>query len=236
VFINNGVGFRVNIGDLDHGQMYSTCSGNTFLNNETALQILTLNKFVSPWYFRIYDSNFINNGTDIDARSGGTLYFYRNYFGEYKDTGNGHIPKPGVPGLNKHNGPEDLRLAMLLAAKTETKVGNMLHHRPPKLHTENKTRVVTNPRWKYPVLNWWNGQPLETLITGRHNEIMPAMFMAEVPYVNILIADWKLSTGIDNAEADDLLIDDSAFDGESGEKKVDVVDSNEKNIGSWIFD
>ena len=54
--------------------------------------------------------------------------------------------------------------------------------------------------------------------------------------MNILIADWELSTVIDNAEADDLLIDDSAFDGESGEKKVDVVDSNEKNIGSWIFD
>jgi len=237
VFINNGIASRVDVGTLNTGMFNNMSKSNTFLNNGTAVQILSLNKFVSPYYFRIYDSNFINNGTDIDARCGGTLYFYRNYFGEYKDTGNGHIPKPGVPGLDKHNGPEDLRIAMLLAAKTETKVGNMLHHRPPKLHTENSTRVITNPRWKYPVLNWWTGVSLETLITERHNAVMPVMLMAEKPYENILIADWELSTVIDNTEAGDLLIDDSAFGETDGsEKKVDVVDSNEKNLGSWIFD
>ena len=124
-------------------------------------------------------------------------------------------------------------------AKTEESVGNMLHHRPPEItkDKENHTKVITNPRWHYPVLNWWTGTDLTTLITGAREETVPALFAARGTYENILVADWERETVIDNAEADNLLIDGSAFEGENaGEKKVDVVDSNENPLGSWIFD
>jgi len=237
VFINNDIAYRVDIKTLSRGRMSSPCQNNTFLNNGTAVQVLSLNKFISPYYFRIYDSNFINNETDIDARSGGTLYLYRNYFGEYKHTGNGHTPKPGKPGHDKHNGPEELRLAMLLAAKTEESVGNMLHHRQPQIakDKENHTKVITNPRWHYPVLNWWTGGDLTTMLTGVGGEAAASTFASRGTYQNVLIADWEQETVIDNAVADNLLIDGSAFENE-GEKEIDVVDESEQSLGSWIFD
>ncbi len=243
VFINNEIALRVDVEGMPitGRSAVVVLTGNTFLNNGTAVQILSLNMLYSPYNFRIYDSNFVGNGTDIDARSGGTLYLYRNYFGEYKKVGNGHIPTPGRPGHDKHNGPEDLRIAMLLAAKTEEKVGAMLHHCPPKIHTENKTKVVTNPRWKYPVLNWWTGEPLETLLAARQKSLFSALLaLSEAEsetYQNILIADWELDTVIDNTEANSLIIDDSAFDSDTeAEKQIDVIDSDENALGTWIFD
>ena len=48
--------------------------------------------------------------------------------------------------------------------------------------------------------------------------------------------DW-VDRRIDNAIADELIIDRSAFSTDTQtEKKIDVIDPNENPLGSWIFD
>ncbi|MBE6575747.1 MAG: hypothetical protein E7654_05700 [Ruminococcaceae bacterium] len=242
IYINNTIAIRFDIGmRLTGSQILSTWRNNTFINNGTAVQVLSLNKYASSYYFRFTDSNFINNGTDFDVRDGSTIYMYKNYFGEYRALGNGHYPNPGRPGHDKHNGRDELRLSDLLGAKTEGKVDLILKRRPAQIQTTNGAKVVTNPRWKYPVMNWWNGVSLETLLFDRDVAVNPAaMFMsarAEAEYENILVADWENATQIINTDidAENLLIDGSAFE-ESGEKKIDIVDEKEKPLGTWIFD
>ena len=230
IFINNTIAIRFDIGlKLSGFTMFrKSWENNTFINNGTAVQVLSLNKYASPYYFRFINSNFINNDTDFDVCSGGTLYMYKNYFGEYID--------------GKPNGSNKLRLSDLLGAKTEGQVDRIVKRCKPKVHTENGSRVITNPRWKFPVLDWWTGAPLETLLFGDNTGTRAAaLFMApraEAPYENILLADWENDTQIVNSDidAENLLIDGSAFE-ENGEKKIDIVEGEEETyVGSWIFD
>lgn len=46
------------------------------------MQVLGLSNFVSPYYFRMVESNFVDNDVTFDVRCPGTIYLYRNYYGE----------------------------------------------------------------------------------------------------------------------------------------------------------
>ncbi|MBQ3126721.1 MAG: hypothetical protein IJC15_06585, partial [Clostridia bacterium] len=228
VFINNDIAVRFDLGNSIVGAGGDVWKNNMFLNNGIAVQVLSLNGGTSPYYFRILNSNFINNDTDFDIRSGGTLYLYKNYFGEYID--------------GKPNGNNKLRLSDLLGAKTESAVDKIVKRCKAKVSTTNGSRVITNPRWKFPVADWWTGASLEALLFGNStSSASAAMFMmprAEQNYENILIADWENDTQLVNSDidAENLLIDGSAFD-ESGEKKIDIVEGEQEiYLGSWIFD
>ena len=84
VFADNGIAVRVDL-DNDTGvSLGGDWTGNAFINNDTAVQILSLSPGMSPYYFRIIDNNFVNNDTDFDIQYPGTFYFYRNYYGRVK--------------------------------------------------------------------------------------------------------------------------------------------------------
>lgn len=246
VFVNNEVAVLVDLEDVVPTAMYRNLSTdewghNTFINNTTAVQILSLHEKVSAFYFRIYDSNFINNGTDIDARCGGNLYMYRNYFGQYAQV-EGIRPTPGKPGDGKHNGWDDLRLDVLLEANTKDEVDTILIYATAKVTVNDTTNVFTNPRWMFPVLGWWGfnipvNDPFFGQVVTPVNALMTlaAEGETEEDYVNVLVADWDNKTVILNEESTNLLLDASAFE-TGGEKEIGVLNEDEETLGTWVFD
>ena len=82
VFVDNQIGVKVDLSETQQGGNNSPWQYNTFLRNGTAVQVLGFNSIMSPYYFRIVDSNFIGNSTDFDLKAPGTVYLYRNYFGK----------------------------------------------------------------------------------------------------------------------------------------------------------
>ncbi len=75
---------------------------------------------------------FISNGTDFQVETPGTLYFYRNYFGE----------RPRGPGERQGF------FSQLDGAHTEKELKNLVKYKPPKVECRHSsTKVVTNPRW-----------------------------------------------------------------------------------------
>ena len=235
VFVNNGVAARVELEKVDNKLSSADWRNNTFINNETAVQIISLCGRISPYFFRVYDSNFINNGTDIDAQCGGTLYMYRNYFGRYKEV-DGHRPHPGKHHDDRHNGRDHLRLDELLNARTESKLNSILEYARAKVSTKNGTQVIANPRRMHPVKNWWgHGLLVSDTFFGPlqgNNAVM--MLDAELEYTDTMIADWESETVILNEEASALTLDAAAFD-RDGQKEIGVVDENETTIGTWNF-
>ncbi|MBR3394335.1 MAG: S-layer homology domain-containing protein [Firmicutes bacterium] len=77
-FENNGVAVKVSLDDFGANQ--DQWSGNSFVNNDTAVQVTSLNDFITPYYFRLRDGEFIGNTTDFDIAQEGEYYFYRNLF------------------------------------------------------------------------------------------------------------------------------------------------------------
>ena len=240
VFVNNEIAAAVKINNSmdDYDVLPSDWNNNTFINNGSAVQILSLSKQVSPYYFRIYDSNFINNGTDIDARCGGTLYMYRNYFGQYRIDKDGHRPHPGKHHHDRHNGRDYLRLDELLNARTESKLNGLLDYTRAKISTKNGTKVIINPRWLHPVKDWWGHNALinDTFFGPEQttNDIMT--LDVEPEYKDILVADWENETVILNEESSTLTLDTSTFEG-TEKKEIGIVDGEESEyLGTWIFD
>ena len=84
VFYNNKIAVRYDIEQMLNGSR-NTAKHNLFLKNEIALQVLSMDEWLSPYYFRFEDCNFIDNDTDFDIRYNGNFYFYRNYYGELDD-------------------------------------------------------------------------------------------------------------------------------------------------------
>lgn len=228
VFINNNTAAKIDIRTLHTNMSRNTWNGNTFINNGTAVEILSLNSFISPYYFRIINSNFIHNTWDIDCSSGGTVYLYKNYYGWY----------PNRDGLQSGTAGSmaDLDLPALLAATTETALDLIVSSRVAHIIYADSTTLITNPRWKYPVMNWWqHAVPIDTVFPSPDSS--PTSLTSgepEASYINILVADWEKETQIVNEDAADLLIDISAFN-ESGEKSIGVVDQNSTIIGTWTF-
>ena len=136
VFLDNTIAVKINAAAW--GDHFSTnlnpWLNNTYIKNGTAVQILSLNEAVSSHNLRLYDSDFIDNGTDFDAQCGGTLYFYRNYFGSFESS----VSDP---------------VAKFSAAKALNDFTSLLTSRKVAIYTENNTTVIVNPRWKYPVKN-----------------------------------------------------------------------------------
>lgn len=149
------------------------------------MKIESFNDFLSPYYFRITNSDFIDNGVDFDVDCAATLYFYQNFYGTTKGS-----------------------------------VENA-KHTPPTVECDHSiTKVITNPRWKEPVLAW-------------ENRAVTFSRFAEPVAANYLTADWDLPTEIVNEEADGLPLDAAAFR-EPGEKAIDVV-NQQQYLGTWTF-
>ncbi|MGM9619227.1 MAG: hypothetical protein ACI3W8_05265 [Oscillospiraceae bacterium] len=140
VFLDNYIAVKIDAKSwVDWSSNLNPWLNNTYINNGTAVQILSLNDAVSSHNLRLYDSDFIGNGMDFDARCGGTLYFYRNYFGSFDELGSDIDP-----------------VEAFSAAKALNDFTGLLTNRTAKISTANNTTVIVNPRWKYPVKNLGN--------------------------------------------------------------------------------
>jgi len=241
VFVNNGIAARLDVGNARGGMNMNPWTYNTFINNETAVQMISFNDFISPYYFRVVHSNFINNKTDFDLQAPVTVYMYRNYYGRYLPQ-QGIRPTPGKYAADRNNGREDLHLAELLAATTETKLNKVISSYAARIEKGRGARVVSNPRWKYPVLDWWQRSniTIEDSIFGPSPVMLLALepaaeAEAEATYENMLISDWELETAILNEEAENLQLSAEAFTAE-GEKEIEVLDQDETVLGTWTFD
>lgn len=215
VFVNNKIAVRVDLANSGLGMNNRSWMNNTFIGNGTAVQIKSLNSFISAYYLRILDSNFIGNTLDFDMQCEGTLYMYRNYFCQAKEL-------------------TDSLLQDLYAARTEALVNSYLTYSKPTIQCIDGSRVLTNPRWLLPVLDWWRcGTPIEKVFPA--SGAAAAAVALEDDYENKLVSDWELDTWILNEDADDLILDSSAFD-ETGEKEIEVLDKEENSLGTWSFD
>ena len=218
VFVDNQIGVKLDLSRTQQGGNMSPWQHNTFLRNGTAVQVLGFNSIISPYYFRIADSNFIGNSTDFDLQAPGTVYLYRNYFGKIH-------PQAKNMALLEY-------LIALLSADDKS-LHQIVTSNAPRIETGSGSKVVTNPRWKNPEENWWRrSASLEEIFgSGDAGDVV-----YQPSYENYLTADWKLTTQIVNEEADDLLMGAAAFGETEDEKQISVVDQNENPIGTWIFD
>lgn len=186
-FVDNNIAASVDVANLQWNMSLNPWDGNLFQNNGTAVKIESFNDFLSPYYFRVTNSDFIDNGVDFDVDCAATLYFYQNFYGTTKGS------------------VEDAK------------------HTPPTVECDHSiTKVITNPRWKAPVLAW-------------ENRAVTFSLLAEPVKANYLTADWDLPTEIVNEEADGLTLDAAAFR-EPGEKTIDVVNQQQQYLGTWTFD
>lgn len=186
-FVDNNIAASVDVEELQWNMSLNTWNGNLFQNNGTAVKVESFNDFLSPYQFRVTNSDFIDNGVDFDVDCPATLYFYQNFYGTTKGSA------------------EDAK------------------HTPPTVECDHSiTKVITNPRWKAPVLAW-------------ENRAVTFSLLAEPVKANYLTADWDLPTEIVNEEADGLTLDAAAFQ-EPGEKTIDVVNQQQQYLGTWTFD
>lgn len=186
-FVDNDVAALLDVEDLQWNISLNPWDGNLFQGNGTAVKIESFNDFLSPYYFRVTNSDFIDNSVDFDVDCAATLYFYQNFYGTTKGS------------------VEDAK------------------HTPPTVECDHSiTKVITNPRWKAPVLAW-------------ENRAVTFSLLAEPVKANYLTADWDLPTEIVNEEADGLTLDAAAFQ-EPGEKTIDVVNQQQQYLGTWTFD
>lgn len=256
VFVNNDIAILIDLKEVSPGHNLTADEwfDNTFINNSIAVKILSLNKTIRQFYFRITNSNFINNGTDFYASCGGTLYMYNNYYGQYKLVDNSR-PTPGKYHADRNNGQAHLHLEDLLNATTLTAIAGILdigeedagRFVSAKVTASDDTTVITNSRWKYPVKRWWGHK--NVLIEGiffpgadRSSDGGISAQAEETEYVNIPVIDPKQKTRIINDESADLLIDGSVFDAADANNDaiqmevVELVDSAEVTVGTWNFD
>ncbi len=180
---------------------------NLYVRNGTAVQILGVSNAFPAYYFRITDSDFIGNDVDFDIQCEGTFYFHRNYFGELLDGA-------------KNMEADDL-LEYLLQADTEAEYER---YQKPRGHRTHRThqdgcKVFADIHWKFP------------------NRGPNARNSWETSYTNVLISDWEQETQISNEDTGNMILDSSAFDTETDNKKtIHIVDEHENAIGTWFFD
>ena len=188
-FVENKIAASMDVEDLQWNMSLNAWDGNLFQQNGTAVKIESFNGFLSPYQFRVTNSDFIGNGVDFDVDCAATLYFYQNFYGE--------LPNSGDVADAKHT--------------------------PPTVECDHSiTKIITNPRWKEPVLAW-------------ENQAVTFSLLAEPVLTNYLTADWALPTEIVNEEADGLTLAAAAFQ-EPGEKTIDVVNQQQQYLGTWTFD
>ena len=83
---------------------------------------------------------------------------------------NGKVPTPGKPSPDRNNDSENLRLQEILEARSLNKLHAALVSNKPVIKVGAKTNLTTNPRWKYPVLDWWkNNVLIDDAVHGNGN-------------------------------------------------------------------
>ena len=132
-----------------------------------------------------------------------------------------------------------------MQARSLSGLNGLLTRRTALTEAGSGVRVITNPRWAYPVARWWYRDTLdENAVFGEPVQdavlwvLLPA---SDEPYVNYLTSDWD-GTEIVNAESEELVLDVNAFDTEA-EKVIDVVAVTEtdtgvktENLGTWTVE
>ena len=221
VFVDNVVAARIDLPESTNYSARNDWYNNVFINNGTAVQVLGLNEFVSPYYFRVTGSNFVGNSVAFDVRCEGTVYFYRNYYGEVKNNAQGMTASQILEAL-RDGGSKDIQ------------------KQPPvvSIADHSSTKVVTNPRWNEPV-KFDPGIPslpaaVQTL-SARASLMAFTLAAPAQESTNYLTADWELPTEIVIGE-DGLELNAAAFAEASGEERIiSVVDQNGKLLGVWNF-
>ena len=210
---------------------------NTFINNDVAVEVLSMHKAINAFALRINESNFINNGTDFDLQHPGEYYFYRNYYGDYVEK--------VTPGRDANK--NTLQLDKVLQARSLNSLSKVLKSRPVRTELGEGTKAFTNPRWAYPVIKWWHKDVLDEDAVYGENELvseMPAAVLMseeteEEEYVNYLTADWDSPTVIINEQADNLQLDTKAFAGADA-VDIEVVSVDQSGtatpLGLWTFE
>ena len=215
VFADNGVAMLVDIENA-RDQNRNSMVGNTFINNNTAVQVLSLSDFVSPYYFRITDSNFVDNEVAFDVDVPGTLYLYRNYY--------------GVSTVNMSSAQ------IFEAIRSRNQLFNGILFSAPHVEAGDRTTVVTNPRWFFPYFDPEQVYPtLPAASSSGSSGSGGAAALAETgeQYENYLTIDWSQPTVIINTE-DGLTIDASAFAEETGAPKIiTVVNEQGETVAVW---
>lgn len=97
-------------------------TGSTYINCDTAIKVIGLPLNVSPYYFRVNNCDFINNGCDFDVTAPGVFYFYANYYG-----------------------------ALLPDVEMPTSSLDMVYRLPIIRGEDEDTLVVTNPRYAFAI-------------------------------------------------------------------------------------
>ena len=77
-FEHNTVALKIALDNFSCNQ--DQLEENNFFENGTAVFVTSLNDFITPYYFRLRDGQFIGNDTDFDISQKGEYYFYRNLF------------------------------------------------------------------------------------------------------------------------------------------------------------
>lgn len=215
VFADNGVAMLVDIENA-RDQNRNSMVGNTFINNNTAVGVLSLSDFVSPYYFRITDSNFVDNEVAFDVDVPGTLYLYRNYY--------------GVSTVNMSSAQ------IFEAIRSRNQLFNGILFSAPHVEAGAGTTVVTNPRWYFPYFERDMVYPtLPAASSSGSSGSGGAAALAETgeQYENYLTIDWSQPTVIINTE-DGLTIDASAFAEETDAPKIiTVVNEQGETVAVW---
>lgn len=232
VFADNGVAMLVDIENA-RDQNRNSMVGNVFINNGTAVQVLSLSNFVSPYYFRIYECNFVNNRVTFDVSCSGTLYLYRNYYGE---------------SLNNMTSAE---IFEEIQKNLGSQIFNTIINCPPTVNAggSGQTRVITNPRWIFPYFDPTQLYPdLPRTYDGMRmltfSSVAPLSLSGMAPLSltadeqeeeNYLTADWDRPTEIIDTESANLMIDDGAFDKETEEDRIITVVGQQGTtlLGTW---
>ena len=146
LFYKNEIALHVNLADVGGNQ--SILRNNLFIENGTAVLAERFQQEnMTAFYFRIVDSNFIGNGCDVDMRTGGTVYLYRNY---YANTSN-PVALAGAVEAFDYSRRGDLAIDASMIAYSRPKI---------RMSEESGGAVITNPRWLYPVFGngLWEGK------------------------------------------------------------------------------
>lgn len=221
LFADNGIAVRIDIEDVRSNFSNIKLSRNTFIDNGTAFQVLSLTGHLFPYNFRVYDSNFIDNDTDFDVKVDGNFYFYRNYYGQWK---NGR------------------KVGLLPKAVIASNYHNVLQYRAPVVLGEDQnTHVITNSRWHYPVKELLKYDNAVYAVLDRYNTVRLAAeeepeIVDEGPeYDNFKTADWERETWLLNNE-NDLNLAAEAFDTMTTGEALRVLNDQEATLGTWNFE
>jgi len=126
----------------ERGSIFTDVSHTIFADCSVGAYFKNLPDYMDPIEYRVYYCDFIDVETDFQVDDAGKFYFYRNYYGHYRD---------GVHSLE------------------EVKVLEDIQYQKPKVVSGKETLVFTNPRRVVPC-NLLNGARDERLCVDNGRE------------------------------------------------------------------